>query len=156
MSKMITKPVNPKKSQKSTFFKFFVVVWREKNLPKKMLSSQLDTTLLISVEVKTKLQLWFLTMFSSKIISANFWILAPWMKERNINHKPTSFTPNENQYQFKILENLSVQMISFLITTRRYSPLRGPTFSSCRGLWPIYFFALWAKKRAYYDVLAIF
>ena len=37
--------------------------------------------------------------------------------------------------------------------TRRYGPLRGPTSSSCGGLWPS---ALRAKKRAYYAVLANF
>ena len=42
--------------------------------------------------------------------------------------------------------------------TRRYSPLRGPTSSSCKGLWPSgdAFFALRAKKRAYYAVLVHF
>ena len=42
--------------------------------------------------------------------------------------------------------------------TRRYGPLRGPTSSSCGRLRPSTkaFFALWAKKRAYYAFLAIF
>ena len=35
--------------------------------------------------------------------------------------------------------------------TRRYGPLRGPTSSSCGGLWPLAeaFFALWAKKELF-------
>ena len=35
-----------------------------------------------------------------------------------------------------------------LVNTRRYSPLRGPTSSFCRWLWPSAkgFFALWPKK----------
>ena len=36
------------------------------------------------------------------------------------------------------------------IIPRRYGPLRGPTSSSCRGLWhsPEGFLALWAEKQA--------
>ena len=35
--------------------------------------------------------------------------------------------------------------------TRRYSPLRGLSSSSCRELWPLaeVFFALWAKKKIF-------
>ena len=42
--------------------------------------------------------------------------------------------------------------------TRRYGPLSGATSSSCGGLRPLTeaFFALHAKKRAYYAVLAHF
>ena len=45
-----------------------------------------------------------------------------------------------------------------LIATRRYSPLRGLTSSSCGGLRPTAeaFFALPAKKRVFYAVFAYF
>ena len=39
--------------------------------------------------------------------------------------------------------------------TRRYGPLRGPTSSSCGGLWPSVFLPF-DKKRGYYAVLAHF
>ena len=40
------------------------------------------------------------------------------------------------------------QSVSKPVSTRRYSPLRGLTFSSCGGLWPLAeaFFALQTKK----------
>ena len=42
--------------------------------------------------------------------------------------------------------------------TRSYGPLRGPTYSSCGGLWPLAeaFFCPLAKKKAFYAVLAHF
>ena len=45
-----------------------------------------------------------------------------------------------------------------IVITRRYGTLRGPTSSSCGGLLAPAeaFFALRAKKRAYYAVLAHF
>ena len=37
--------------------------------------------------------------------------------------------------------------IHVFIKTRRYGPLRGPTFSSCRGLWPLAQAFFWTKKE---------
>ena len=52
-----------------------------------------------------------------------------------------------NEAQFVLLRN-----------TRRYSPLSGPTSSSCGGLRPLakVFLPYGQKKRAYYAVLAHF
>ena len=45
-----------------------------------------------------------------------------------------------------------------IIITRRYGLLRGPTSSSCGGLWPSAeaFFALWAKKELIMLIWPIF
>ena len=42
----------------------------------------------------------------------------------------------------------------FYLETRRCGPLRGPSSSSCGGLRPRPFFALWAKKGLFMSVLA--
>ena len=55
-------------------------------------------------------------------------------------------------------KNVLIVIIIIIIITRRYSPLFGLSSSSCGRLWPSAeaFFALRAKKRAYYAVLAHF
>ena len=62
--------------------------------------------------------------------------------------------PTQKRFNSAYLQNL----ICIFITTRRYGPLRGPTSSSCGGLRPSAeaFFALLAKKKNYYAVLAHF
>ena len=63
------------------------------------------------------------------------------------------FINNENGRPAKgslVAEALAEErLLSDFTDTRRYSPLRGLTSSSCRGLWPSDepFFALRAKKK---------
>ena len=49
------------------------------------------------------------------------------------------------------LDKLNTVLNSQVRLTGRYSPLRGLTSSSCKGLWPLAnaFFALWAKKELF-------
>ena len=98
-----------------------------------------------------------------------FWVAAKHAKSAlNSNNLPKGKTKvsTEGQCQisclclypangFAVLEVGLLSVPYFLIiierqlkTTRRHSPLHGPTSSSCGGLqpWPEAFFALWKKK----------
>ena len=56
-----------------------------------------------------------------------------------------------------ILECIRPSENTDIMVTRRYSPLRGLTSSSCGGLRPSakVFFALRAKKEANYDIFGV-